>query len=71
MNLEDLHYPHYTDIMRLTSDEVLDLLRRTDNDIDFVGTILILGSKDGDFCDIEEVVDEMDELIDEVEGDVE
>lgn len=55
------------------------------NDIDFVGTILILGSKDGDFCDIEEVVDEnwkvkvvephwideMDELIDEVEGDVE
>ena len=28
------------------------------NDIDFVGTILILGSKDCDFCDIEEVVDD-------------
>ena len=28
------------------------------NDIDFVGTILILGSKDCDFCDIEEVIDE-------------
>lgn len=28
------------------------------NGIDFVGTILIMGSKDGDFCDIEEVIDE-------------
>lgn len=28
------------------------------NDIDFVGTILIMGSKDCDFCDIEEVVDD-------------
>ena len=28
------------------------------NDIDFVGTILIMGSKYCDFCNIEEVIDE-------------